>query len=118
MWVENGCTTLRYEDFVDDISILAWVIAGMMEKTVEQDVIDAITTIYSFEQNKKKSEEIGKVHADMLFPGHLQTGEVGRWKRMLTISQASRIRRDIGGAWFQKWGYAELGGIDEYYLVG
>ena len=107
LWANNHseCIVLRYEDFVDDISLLAWVISGMLELEVNEELINALATTYSFEQNKARSDKIGKVETDLLFPGHLQTGEVGIWKRELTQAQANEIRQVIGNGWFQRWGY-------------
>ena len=110
LWTENHseCIVLRYEDFVDDISLLAWVIAGMMKKRVNQEAIDTLVTTYSFENNKKRSDEQGVVAEDLLFPGHLQTGKVGLWKEVLTNKQVKTIKDIIGDSWFQKWGYGNI----------
>ena len=68
---------------------------------------------FSFENNKARSDKQDIVAEDMLFPGHLQTGEVGMWRDVLTKEQAKELEWDIGPEWFYYWGYGDM---NDYYI--
>lgn len=119
--IGENCFRDRYEDFYNDLPGLILSIATTMDyagagtKRVrpENDVVAVLAEKFSFENNKARSDAIGKSEEDLLFPGHLQTGGVGMWKDVLTKEQAKELEFDIGPEWFHYWGYGDM---NDYYI--
>ena len=110
IWVDElglgeYCFIDRYEDFRHDLRGLIMSIATLMGIWPTEKEIMELAEKFSFENNKARSDSIGKVEADLLFPGHLQTGKVGIWKDALTKEQANVVVDTIGLDWFREWGY-------------
>ena len=107
------CFVDRYEDFRHDLQGLVLSISSIMGFRLTARKVVELAEKFSFENNKARSNEQDIVAADMLFPGHLQTGGVGMWRDMLTREQAKELELSIGPEWFCYWGYGDM---NDYYI--
>jgi len=103
--VPDDCVVRRYEDIYQDLPFLVQDIAEVMGKELSEKRVEELAEKYSFERNKERSDTTGNTRADMLFPGHLQTGETGMWKKALLPEQANRVAQLAGEDFLEEWGY-------------
>jgi hypothetical protein len=107
-WRRNagfGYMAVKYELLYKDVAWFASVIAAFMGVQVAESRTLELADKFSYLNNRERSKEQVTISADMLSPGHVQTGMVGMWKYMLTDDQIVDIQDEIGYEWFEDNGY-------------
>jgi hypothetical protein len=73
-----------------------------METPISFDRSYELADKFSYLNNRERSKEQNIIAADMLFPGHVQTGMIDMWKYFLKDDEILMVQEEIGDDWFKE----------------
>ncbi len=94
----------RYEDFVDDLISLVYVIAQAMKMNISWEKANKIADKFSLKRNRQRADVAHNMRPDLLFPGHIRDGSIGQWQGQLSGQQLEQIY-EFAGDWMRKRAY-------------
>ena len=68
-----------------------------METPISPERALALADKFSYLNNRERSKEQNIIAADMLFPGHVQTGMIDMWKYFLEAKEAVVVEEGSHG---------------------